>query len=480
MRFCNLLWPAAAFLLAASAGAADARFVNVNAIATDSHGQPVADLTPADFQVSDNGKPQEIAFFRLTPVKAPPLAALQPREFSNRNGAAFPHTTVILFDLLNSQMTDRGFSSAEIARNLQGLESSDTLYFYLLTKDARLAPVHGLPDGPSDAKPESTPWTRKIKPLLDEALQKVNRLRAGDGVVDTTVHQTYAALNQVVSTLALMPGRNSLIWISHGVPVSMRLVSGADEVKYTPLLKQFTTGCERARTTVYTVDPSGNTPTSEMALAQADTLQQMANLTGGMAYRGDDVAAATRLAMADGRANYRIQYPLPADGWDGKLHKLRVACARKGVNLQAKQGFYADPPAEGERDRVAMQNAVNSPYDNPDVGLRVSVSPGKAPQSLRFRMLIDPTDARLVHEGDGYTGQMDVAFVQFTAEAPKSVSTPIVAKVSLTQAQYDAALKGGFPLDEELPVGADIRKVRVIVYDRGSDLTGSLTVPVGR
>ena len=480
MKLCDSPGLAVAFVLAATAGAADSRLVNLNVIATDSHGQPVADLTSADFQVSDGGKPQDIAFFRLTPVKIQPAAALEQREFSNRSGAAFPHTTIILFDLLNSQMTDRGFSSAEIARNLQGLESSDSLYFYLLTKDAKLFPVRGLPDGPSDVKPETTPWTQRIKPLLDAALKKVNQLRPGDRVIDTQVHQTYAALNNVVSTLALMPGRNSLIWISHGVPISVRLVSGNDEVNYTPLLKQLAAGCERARTTIYTVDPTGGTPTSEIGMAQADTLQQMANLTGGVAYRGDDVAAATRLAMADGRANYRVEYALPAGGWDGKLHKVRVTCARKGVNVQVKQGFYADAPAEGERDRVAMQNAVSSPYDNPDVGLRVSASPGKAAQSLRFHSLVDPADVRLVQQGAGNAGEIDLAFVQFTADAPKSVSKPIVEKLILTKTQYDAALKGGIPLDEELPVGADIRKVRVIVYDRGSDLTGSLTVPVGR
>jgi hypothetical protein len=197
-----------------------------------------------------------------------------------------------------------------------------------------------------------------------------------------------------------------------------------------------------------------------------------------MAYRGDDLAAATRLAMGDGRANYRLEYA-PAGGWDGKLHKIRVTCSRKGVNLQVKQNYYADAPAEGELDKAALQTAVPSPFDNPDMGLRVSMSAAKAPQSLRFRILVDPADALLVRQGDSYTGQVDIAFEQFTAEAPKSVSKPVVAALSLTQAQYDAARKGGIPVDEELPVGADIRKVRVIVYDRGSDLAGSLTVPVG-
>jgi VWFA-related protein len=482
MKLRHLSWPAAAVLLAAAsaAGAADARLVNLNAIATDSHGQPVADLAGADFQVSDSGKPQNIAFFRMTPVGAQPLTAPGPGEFSNRSGGKFPHTTLIVLDLLNSQMSDRGFSSAEIARNLQGLETSDSLYFYLLTRDSTLFPVHGLPGGPADVKPESTPWVRKIKPLLDDGLQKVNKLRPGDRTIDVQVRNTYAVLNQVVSALALMPGRNSLIWISHGVPIAARMVSGDDYVRYTPFLQQLVAACERARTTVYTVDPSGILSTDDLAMASADTLQQLAGLTGGVTYRADALAAATRLAMGDGRANYRIEYAPPADGWDGKLHKVRVTCARKGVNLQVKQSYYADAPAEGERDRAALQSAVSSPFDNPDLGLRVLVSPGKTAQSLRFRVLVDPADALATHAGDRYAVQMDIAFVQFTAEGPKSVSKPVVAKVSLTQEQYDTALKNGIPLDdEELPVGADIRKVRVIVYDRGSDLAGSVTVPSG-
>jgi VWFA-related protein len=476
----HLLRPAAAVLLAAAAGAADSHLVSLNAIATDSHGQPVAGLTSADFQVSDGGKPQSIAFFRMTPVKAQPLAAPGQREFSNRDGGIFPHTTLIVLDLLNSQMSDRGFSSAEIARNLQGLETSDSLYFYLLTRDATLYPVHPLPNGPADIKPEATPWVGKIKPLLDEAFQKVNKLRPGDRTIDVQVRNTYNALNQVVSTLALMPGRNSLIWVSHGVPLAVRLVSGDDYASYTPLLRKLVTACERARTTAYTVDPSGIVSTTDIAMSQADTMQQLAGLTGGVAYRADLLGAAARVAMGDGRANYRIMYALAADGWDGKLHKIRVTCARKGVNLQVKQSFYADAPAEGERDRAALQSAVSSPFDNPDVGLRVSVSPGNAAQSLRFRILVDPADVLAIHSGDRYSVEMDIAFVQFTAQGPKSVSKPVSAKVSLTQEQYDAALKNGIPLDdEELAVGADVRKVRAIVYDRGSDLAGSLTVPTG-
>jgi hypothetical protein len=54
----------------------------------------------------------------------------------------------------------------------------------------------------------------------------------------------------------------------------------------------------------------------------------------------------------------------------------------------------------------------------------------------------------------------------------------VLAKVSLTQAQFDSAAKTGVPIDEEQTLAAGTSAVRVIIYDRGSNLVGSLTVPV--
>jgi VWFA-related protein len=442
-----------ALAAALSAAAAGPQFVSLNVIATDSHGQPVADLSATDIQISDNGKVQEIAFFHPAPSK-------------------LPHSTLILFDLLNSNMTDRGFSSTEIARNLQNLESPGSVYFYLLTKDARLYPVRPLPNGPADSASESAPWTKDIKSLLDKALQQVNKLRPGDHVIDTQVKQTYNALNQVVSTIALMPGRNSVVWISHGVPLSVRLISGGEDVKYTSLLKQLAIGCDRARTTFYTVDPTGATPSTEIEMSQADTLQQIANLTGGQAWRGDDVAAATRFAMNDSRANYRVAYMPTADPWDGKPHRIKVSTARKGVNLIYKQTYYADTPVEGEADRAALQSAVSSPYDNSEIAFRASYSSGKV------HLILTPSDVMALHNGDRYTSEFDIALVQYGPSGPKSISKPAINTITLTQAQYETAQKNGIAIDQPLQPDAEVVKVRAIVYDRNSGLTGSLTIPI--
>jgi hypothetical protein len=44
----------------------ESKLLDLNVIAIDSHGQPVTDLTGDDFQVSDAGKQQKIAFFTAT------------------------------------------------------------------------------------------------------------------------------------------------------------------------------------------------------------------------------------------------------------------------------------------------------------------------------------------------------------------------------------------------------------------------------
>jgi VWFA-related protein len=68
-------------------------------------------------------------------------------------------------------------------------------------------------------------------------------------------------------------------------------------------------------------------------------LEQFADLTGGKVY-GNDIEKAVNEAMAASKSSYVIEYEPPR--LDGKYHKIRVTCSRKGVHLQVKQGYYAN------------------------------------------------------------------------------------------------------------------------------------------
>ena len=121
------------------------QMVDLNVVALDNHGQAVTDLTRDELRVTDDGKPQTIAFFRHRDSALGAAPALGPDEVSNRSRANVPRATVILFDFLNENFGTRGTVANRLIHDLESLPSADYLYLYCLTMDGRLVAIHGLP-----------------------------------------------------------------------------------------------------------------------------------------------------------------------------------------------------------------------------------------------------------------------------------------------------------------------------------------------
>jgi hypothetical protein len=69
-------------------------FVRVDVIVNDTKGEPVTDLTAADFEVLEDGKVQAIEQFRLIRVDGnPPAGAPPPRDATHRRRAELSETT---------------------------------------------------------------------------------------------------------------------------------------------------------------------------------------------------------------------------------------------------------------------------------------------------------------------------------------------------------------------------------------------------
>jgi hypothetical protein len=113
---------------------------------------------------------------------------------------------------------------------------------------------------------------------------------------------------------------------------------------YTPFLQHFATEAAVADTTVASVAVT-NTPLLDVAReTAANTLRQLADLTGGQVYvnMNSEVESATRDALSAAKARYQIAFP--ATDRDGKYHKVRVVCSRQGVHIVAPQGYFAPAP----------------------------------------------------------------------------------------------------------------------------------------
>jgi VWFA-related protein len=293
--------------------------VTLNVIAFDSHDQIVGDLTSQDFQVSDQGKPQRIVSFHRN---AAPQGTLN--NVPNAPQVAPP--VVILFDLQNDNLRDRGQGTEEIIHALEQLESSDSLYLYLLTSQGELKPVRGLPSPGERNPPKMTPWTRQIKPLLDTAIENAYGLRIANGL------GTFAAIEALGTAIKPFPGRKNLIWMTHGVPLSYgNALRGGDN---SLLINRIATTLDHDGVTLSTVYQGINVGNGDI-----DTLDLFAQLTGGKLYHNDIEKAVKEVMTASG-SGYAIEYDAPPP--DGKYHKIRVTCSRKGVRLQVKQGYYAN------------------------------------------------------------------------------------------------------------------------------------------
>jgi VWFA-related protein len=448
----------ALFLATAIGLAAAPRMVNFTAIAIDSHGQPVPDLTKADFSVQDSGKDQPIAWFHPNAPKS--------------NGQ-ISHATLVIFDLLDTDMTERGFAADEIVKALQGRESSQLLYLYLLSPDSKLLAVHPLPDSVSDLLPRATPWTRDIRTLLDNAMKSANRLRLSGITEDQRIKMVYETLQSAVNTMAIIRGQKSIVWISHGMPIELRVAGGGDQIDFRPLARTLGDAARLANVAMHAVDPSSSAVPSASQLGSVETLQLISNLGGGKVFTGNSIGKAIAQATQDWRASYTIGYIPPAENWDGKLHKLKLSTSRKGIELIYPTLYYADSQdRNAERVRAALQTAVSSPFESNEMGLRASSEHGK------FEIHVNYRDAMVIAEEDHFVAELVVTFVDYSPKGPPiGVGAIGGIKIKMTAAQNEAAKKEGIAISQDHPPVSGTDKVRVIVYDPLANLLGSVKIP---
>ncbi len=433
----------------------DLIYLNVEAV--DAHGNPVTDLTSGDFQIADDGNPQTIAFFRHREEKPEPAGSLKPNQFSNRVPGGPTHATLILFDLLNETVGERGHAASELIHFLQPLNAASDLYLYLLTTDNVVYPVRGLADAyPGES---AVPWTSRIRPLLDAALRQAVSIRPPNSPPVSQVFRfPDRALNTLTMELSRIPGRKNIVWITGG--------GGGGRI---PLgnIREYAEYLVRSDVAIYPVPQT---------LVDLD-LDEFAGLTGGRPNQGKEIGAAIKEARNDLRVSYQIGYFPPTPDRTGEFHKLRITCKRKGVRIQARTGYYPGMDSTQADSRQAIDSAISMPFDAAEIGLRATVSPDpEDPQREHFSLHIDANDLALPRQGSEYTAQLQIATIWYSANGEHESKIRRV-NPHYTTAERDQTLKDGIEFNQDMKVETELREIRFIVLDRGSKALGSITVP---
>ncbi len=466
---CTLALAASALFAQAPSG-----LVRLSVTALDASGAAVDDLKVGDLQVSDQGKAQKIAFFRQNPGAAS-ASALAPHEFSNRSVAA-PHSTVILFDLLNQNQTDRLDAWHKLGRSLQQLESGDSVYLYLLALEGNLIPIHEIGSKAGDDKT----WTQTVEKTLDKAMKAASHARPVQmNDQELVVKKTYVALETLGNQLAVFPGRRDIIWITSATPNVWNTkapCSGdwVDCALYVPHLSVTLAGANVA------VDPLTYTGNPSADLNR--DLEMVAGLTGGWPYFSEDIRTVLTQVSRDAAHSYSIFYDPSADNWDSKFHKVRVTSERKALKLRVKQRYYALPDKRPDqaKQQPVLAAAFQAPYDDPGIGLRATVTAGADPKAVQVQFRVDPADLLLREEGGNFSGAVTWLVADRNASGPTGDPMISVFPIHLSKEQYATAMKEGIPITQSHAINDSIQKLRVIVLDQGSDVAGSLTIPASR
>lgn len=472
---CNLALAASMLLAQTPApSASPSGLVRLSVAALDAGGEPVTDLKLEDFQISDQGKPQRVAFFRANMLAPPQTTPLGPHEYSNRSSPALPHSTVILFDLLNENQSDRLDVWHKLGRSLQQLESGDSLYLYLLTLEGGLSPIHPIGSKAGDDRT----WTQQVEKTLDKAMKAAGHAMPQEmSDQELVVKKTYVALETLANQLAALPGRRDIVWITNSMPNvwNPKAPCNGDWVDCALYVPHLSVTLDHDNVAVNPVTYTSS-PTPDMTR----DMEQIAGLTGGWMYSGEEIRSVLKQVARDAGMNYSIYFDPGAENWDSKFHKVRVTLERKGIKLHTKQRYYAFPDRrpEAAKQQAVLAAAYQNPADVPDIGLRAAILAGSG-KTAQLQVRIDPRDLLLREDGGVFTGGVVLVVSDVGAAGPIGEPSISAMDVHLTREQRDAAMKEGLPLAQDHAVQDSVQKIRILVLDQSSNTAGSLTIPAG-
>jgi len=394
------------------------RLVQISVVAQDKKGAPVADLTKADCQIRDNGKPQQISAFSVeSNGKLPSAPPKLPANFFTNELEQRPGTpssvTVILLDGLNTKWEDQAYAKAQVVKFLQTIHPEDRVGIYTLGRGLRVlrdftTDSSALLDRLKRFSGQNLPDLAASEPIVmdNESLALNSWLSGGGG---SGAEADFYTVNRVVGTLrsiefianhlARLPGRKNLIWVSGGFPLDI----GFDSVEafsdpsrehrtFSAEIDRTVRAVNNANLAIYPVDARGLVADARFSAANQkidlspklsmwpivknqETMRELASRTGGRAYYNtNDLKDAIRDAIGDSPVTYTIGYYLASENFDGKFHKLEVKVTdRAGLNLRYRKGYFDEPerPRDEKLRKAELRDAVFSPLDASAIGLMV-------------------------------------------------------------------------------------------------------------
>jgi VWFA-related protein len=399
-----------------------ADLIEVRAVVTDRNDRVIDDLKAEDFELLENGRPQQINFFSLerignessvVPVPARPEA--NPKSLPNNSVISLkpPSRTIVLFvdtlhlsvtsfvtareilkKFVNEQMTDEDLVALKTSTGQLGI-------FEQFTRDKQMLRF---------AIERLKPWFQSLRTTLLSAyiaakalsgdseafslayaiLQAEESLKIPASYViaaaKDTVNQSVtkrksalATLDAVTKQLTELPGQRLLILLSDGFSL---VDSGASFE--TNALDSTINSAVRSGVTVYSLVASGLQPEFFMGNASlgesvrsmamfsttvaqsrrdvVNTLRDIAEGTGGKVFANtNDLSGKLQKALNDNRVYYTLAFYPSNEKQDASFHRITVRVkAHPEYTVRAQKGYLPLQLAQGETTKTPQQKMVQA------------------------------------------------------------------------------------------------------------------------
>jgi VWFA-related protein len=468
--------------------------VEIDATVTDAQGRIITDLTAADFEVLEDGRPQEIAAISLVNIPEArierPLFAGAPIEpdVQANTGAEGRIYLIALDEVTGEQILrtriflrrffEQHFSANDIAAVVwvgRG-RASDTQDF---TSNPRLLlnAVDRFQGGFSaEPPPVAGAAAGGGRPTAVEEFAARSRMRS---------------LRSLTEFMASLRGRRkALLYFSTGLGFDMFDVTdynGGVMSLATADAHAAMTAATRGNVTIYAIDPRGLSPDAaggdveapisvDQRAALRDSrrdLRAFAELTGGFAFTDqNDVGAAFTRMVRENSTYYVLGFYSTNQRRDGRYRKLEVRVRRPGLQVRSRRGYIAPTgrapePAETRRATTlapAVADALASPLRNPGVPMRVFAAPFKGADdeaNIALAVELDPSALGLVEKAGTHAGEVEIAWTAIAAGGKVYPGERHRAALTLKPDTLERASREGFRVLSMLTLPAGRYQLRV-------------------
>ncbi len=380
----------------------DVQVVNLEVFVTDKKGNRITDLGKDDFEIYEDRRLMPITNFyavasrRDRTARDLPLLEVEEPEVETpapeRTTPPDQRLRVVVFidnDNINPLNRNRFFAHLRSFLS-SNLERDDQIAVYTYERALHLkVPLTPKISDAFDAFDEIERTSGRGNSKTDERRDLLRDIDRAQSLIDVTgkvkmyarsirtdVEFTIRALGEMVSSLAGLPGRKAVLYVSDGLPLRAgedlyaamaerfedpTLVTEVIEFDASRDFNELSARANANQVTFYTISAAGLRAHGDAGadvsmspsygqintirrLNFAAPLESLAEETGGLAIVGTSNFQGGLGRIAEDFGGYYSLGYTPAHGGDGRYYEVKVKVKRKGLEVRHRQGYRAKTP----------------------------------------------------------------------------------------------------------------------------------------